>query len=744
MKAANYNLELNKGWMFHLGDVNRFKYTHDGVYGSSKAGGSLGSRRVFLNKNYWQPVRVPHDWMTSLPVDPAQIFDHGYKQRGLGWYYIRFTLPNQPIQNARLVFEGVLGQTVVYVNGTIAARNFSGYNRFTCEISSYLSAGQENMIALSVDTTVWEAWSYEGAGLYRPVYIEFREDIRLDTYDCFVRGQESDGSWSVVADIRVKGVAERADDVMAISRLHAPDGAVIAETEMPVDKQFTVTVPVANARMWSPENPTLYKFTCELRRGTELLDALHTSVGLRGIVWSGDTGMYLNGEIYTVKGICCHQDHGGVGAAVTPQLMEYRISRLKQFGINAYRCAHHAVPDSLLDVCDRLGMLVMVENRHFSVSDDTLRQLESLVRLSRNHPCVFLYSLFNEEPWQADERGYLIARRMRELVLSLDSTRAVTGAMNGGISAASNASNALDVVGVNYHNEEYREYHDLAPEKAILGTENCPTFATRGVYVTDEDAQVFNSYGDHWADFTVSLAQTIKSVEENAFCAGCFPWSGFDSYGEPNPYEYPSVMSHWGFLDICGFAKDTAYWLAAWYKSELFVHLFPHWNWNDGEEVRVCAFTNADTAELFVNGRSVGKRDVVDKRAEWKVPFEVGYIMVSVKRGTEQVSEEVRTAGSPARLVLEDITPHSENDHIRIINISVTDKEGTLIPDFDKTVYFDTHGIEILGVANGNPNGTQPNVAPEIALFHGRAQIIVTSDSLKVKAHCDGLPEANI
>lgn len=750
MNTANYDLPLKDSWKFHLGEAKRFpKYTHSSIYGASKAGGSLGNIDTFLNRNYWEPVRIPHDWMTALPFDPGENSSGGYKKRGIGWYHIRFTLPETPIENARLVFEGVLGQTVVYVNGTVAARNFSGYNRFTCEIASYLLPGKENMIALSVDTTTWEAWSYEGAGLYRPVYIEFREAVHFDTYDCFVRGEERNGSLTATADLKISGLASEPSEALLLeTTLIAPDGTLAAESIRPAQRELSLSLPAEGAKQWSPEEPNLYRFLCKLRRGEEILDTFRCSVGFRGFEWSKDEGMLLNGQPYRVKGICCHQDHGGVGAAVTPEIIEYRIARLKEFGINAYRCAHHAVPETLLDICDRLGMMVMVENRHFSVSSDALGQLESLVRLARNHPSVFLYSLFNEEPWQSERRGYLMAREMRALVRSLDSTRAVTGAMNGGISESQNAADALDVVGVNYFNERYSAYHELYPDKALLGTENCPTFATRGVYKSDQTAQVFNSYGDCHADFTLSLEETMESVEKHPFCAGCFVWSGFDSYGETNPYEYPSVMSHWGILDICGFAKDTAYLLAAYYKDDLFAHLLPHWNHTSGAEVRVCVFTNGDCAELFLNGKSMGELPVSRRRAEWLVPYEVGTIRVRVRRGEEEAEDEIRTAGAPARLAVEEVSPAGNEKNTtsaHIFNISVTDDCGTLLPDYGETVRFDVRGAEILGTANGNPNGTQPNKTTEIALFHGRAQVIASANTSDgqggtITVSCSDLP----
>ena len=741
MKIANYNLQLNEGWNFHLGSAR--KYYH-AISQNGKASGALGNIGSFISGNVWQNIRVPHDWCTFLPYDPKTNAWCGYKERGEGWYYVKFKLPEDEIQNARLVFEGVLGQTTVYVNGSIVGRNFSGYNRFTCDISCYLVADQENIIVLHVDATSWEAWSYEGAGLYRPAYIEFREFARLDTDDCFVRSVDRDGNWSVLADIRVIDADNTEDDLKVISRLQAPDGTVIFEGEATAKSSISVEIPVKNAKLWSPEEPTLYKFNCELVRGDEILDEFSTSVGLRSITWDKDTGMYLNGEKYPIKGICCHQDHGGVGAAVTPEIMEYRISRLKEFGINAYRCAHHAIPDALFEVCDRLGMLVMAENRHFSVSEDGQKQLESLVRVARNHPSVFIYSMFNEEPLQGKHTGFLLTRKMREHIRKFDDTRATTGAMNGGVVETLNAADAMDVVGVNYYNNEYAAYHALKSTKALLGTENCPTFATRGIYKTDSIKKVYDCYGDYWADFTVSIAETMKSVETNEFCAGCFAWSGFDSYGEPQPHIWPSIMSHWGFMDICGFAKDTAYLLAAWYKKDLVAHLLPHWNWNEGDDVRVCVFTNADTAELFVNGRSLGEKCVDERRADWNVPFEAGVISVKVRRGDEEMVDEIRTAGAPAKLILEDVTPTSDKHEIRIINISVVDENGIFVPNFNDTVCFDGEKLTVLGVANGNPNGTQPNIARKVPVFNGHAQLITTADSTEINVSCEGLPTATI
>ena len=755
MKTANYDLMLTEGWHFHLGDVKRFRNNrHNSIYSFCKAGGALGKEDIFFADNEWKPVHVPHDWMTALPYDRNAAPTLGFKTRTEGWYYVKVDLPEEEIAQARLVFEGVLGQTTVYVNGTVAGRNVSGYNRFTCEIASYLLPGETNLIALYVDGRTFEAWSYEGAGLYRPVRIEFREDVRIAGDDCFVRGEETDGAWSVRADLSVSGLTAESGMTVAYALLD-PNGNAVAEGGVPADDRVALTLPVFDPLLWSPESPALYAFSCEVKDGERTIDRFSASVGLRTVEWTSDAGMYLNGKPYSVKGICGHQDHGGVGAAVTPAIMEYRIRRLKELGINAYRCAHHAVPGYFLEICDRLGMLVMVENRHFSVSEDAKQQLAALVRVARNHPSVFLYSLFNEEPWQGDVRGYRMAKELRALVRSLDDTRAVTGAMNGSILHAVNASDALDVIGVNYYLRDYDAAHARTPEKAILGTENCPTLATRGEYKTDLSVPVYGGYGDDYArSFSESLTETMLCDRAHPYDAGHFVWLGFDSYGEPHPHEWPSVMSHWGMYDCCGFPKDTAYLLKAWYSDALSVHVLPHWNHRAGDVVRVCVFTNGDTAELYLNGRSLGEAAVKDCRAEWQVPYERGTLRAVARRKGETAEDSVTTTGAAARLSVTDVTPRGYERDVRILNVSVTDECGRVIPDCADTVYFTARGMQILGVSNGDPNGQYATVggyslvrggqsallvSHELPLFHGRGQVILSDDRGLFTVRAEGL-----
>lgn len=737
MVSENYDFKLDSGWQFHLGELTpvdpdqRFPLSHV----TTQAGGMLKEYDMFKYPMDWHEVNLPHDWCTELPYDVDAHPSRGYKEYGTAWYYNCFELPEKEIMNARLVFDGVLGKTTVYVNGILAGRNFSGYNRFSFEIGDYLIPGGKNEIVLHVDARRWEGWWYEGAGLYRPVRIEFRGDSFFDKENTLVMGKKTGENWEILVNIKAYS-AESAE-----TTVYDMDGKALWSGEIPVDEGFEI--PVENPKLWSPEKPYLYNVAFKLSKNETIQDEIEFKTGLRSVEWVANEGMYLNGNPYRVKGICCHQDHAGVGAAVTREIVEYRISILKKLGINAYRCAHHAPDETLLEICDKMGMLVMAENRHFNASEEVMKQIDAMALISRNHPSVFIYSLFNEETLiQNEERGRRVAQKLKNRILSLDSTRAITGAQNGGHLTTKNASDALDVIGLNYSEKDYSEIHQRVPEKVLLGTENCPTYATRGVYHSDKEKRNFACYGDEWADtFSESLDETVENVEGKPYVAGFFAWSGFDYRGEPTPYDWPSVMSHWGFTDECGFAKDTAYHLMAYYSDELMVHLLPHWNWKKGEIVRVCAFTNGDYAELFVNGKSVGEEKVTKRRAEWNVPFEEGTIKVVAKRGGLQVTDAVQTAGKPFEIKLEDA---SSSQNVHIINASVVDESGIMIPDFCEKVSFDIPKGALLGVGNGNPNSHHDEKGTEINFFNGRAQIIVRGGEGKLVANCNGIKSAEM
>ena len=704
---ASFDLTLSGEWLFHLGDFPRKRKVPAGEYQSAaKTGGALWCFDGLGEPTAWREVCVPHDWMTELSYDADEDPSKGGKPRDTAWYKKCFFLPDTEIASAELIFDGVLGECTVFVNGVIAKRNFSGYNRFSAEVADYLVPNAENEITVFVDARRNEGWWYEGAGIYRPVRIRFREDVRILPEECFVR---SEGD-SIVADVRFAGVGE------IFATLTDEKGRAVAAASATGEGSVHFALKLDAPSYWSPEAPYLYQLSVSLVKNGREYDRATFPVGLREINWTPN-GMSLNGAPYRIKGICVHQDHAGLGAAVPSDVEEYRIERLKSLGANAYRCAHHAPSETLLDACDRLGMLVMVENRHFDVSEDTFSHLDALVKLARNHPCVFLYCMFNEEPWQKEVRGKRIAAKMRERVLSLDGTRAVTGAQNGGVLLHHNASEALDVIGINYNLNAYARCHTLYPEKAILGTENSPTFATRGVARTDRDAQVFADDGNEYpTSFSQPLFETMETVRA-PYVAGCFVWSGFDHGGEPNPFGYPSVSSHWGFLDRCGFDKNIAHWLRSYYLEEPFLRLAAFAEKTD----RVLAFTNADTVELFVDGVSFGELRSKEHRVEWTVTGDYRALRVVAKKDGQEISDSYTKPEKKAILSVTDVAPKRAS--VRILNVCVTDENGIPLPEENGMLQIKG---SVLGVGNGDPNGHHEDKASALPLFSGMAQIITS------------------
>lgn len=721
MGVANFDLPLAGEWYYHDGAfAQKARMVGPEYHKSSKAGGALSHLDGFDDPVLWRTVLVPHDrMMEDLPAEGIDATP-GCRKRGAGWYKKSIDLPDGDIESARLVFDGVRGVCEVYVNGTLAARHTEGYTRFSCEVGDLLLPCAENEIAVFVDSRRHEGWWYEGAGIVRPATLMLRPYLHFDRENFFVRTERREKAWALCVSLPL---AKDEDGVsVSVSLLDANGNSVFSECKQSFTKSLAEPV------LWSPDTPYLYTLNATLTKEGSVVDCLSVKVGFRKTAWSAAHGLLLNGERYPVKGVCCHEDHAGLGVVVPPAVEEYRILRLKSMGVNAIRTAHHAPSESLLDACDRLGLFVMVENRHFDVSEDTLCALRSLVKLARNHPSVLLYCLYNEEPWQEGERGKRIFTRLRDEVRALDPERPVTGSQNTGHDLTPNAAEAHDVIGINYATDKYPEYRLKYPDRAFLGTENAPTFATRGVYAKDVGKQVFADDAlDYPSDFTLSLGETMEVIEGHPYVAGCFVWSGFDHGGEPNPYEYPSVSSHWGILDGCGYEKSTAKLLRAYYLDTPVIAIGGHWNHSSGETVRVHLFTNAPAAELFLNGKSLGTQEVKGHRCAYDIPFEAGTLRAEAKREDVTVAEAVlKTAGVPAQLSVIDVSP---NASVRIFDVSLVDADGVILPDAMGEVRIQTDEDTVLGVGNGDPNGHFLARGDRVSLFYGRAQIILRAGS---------------
>lgn len=742
-------IPLMRGWKFCLGNVKRWeRIDHTVTYLTTKTGHELGDEDIFVSRNPWRDVILPHDWNTGQLSSPEFMPSNGFKPRGEGWYYTDVPLPNFGGDAfALLEFEGVMGECEIYVNGVLAVRGFSGYTAFRADISDYILPGQTARIAVHVDNSRWEGWWYEGAGIYRPVTLYLCPAVHLKHRSLFVNPVPGDAGWTV----RISGIVENSgsEDARACIRLHTAFGDAGTEACIPAygESPFEAVITAADPALWSPDSPVLYDLDAVLALCGEEIQRESVRFGFRKIEWT-DHGMYLNGKPLPVHGICCHQDHVGVGIALNRSLLRMRVRRLKEMGCNALRCAHNCPSDDLLRACDELGLFVMAENRHLRSSEEVLSQVDEMALVCRNHPSVFLYSLFNEELWQSELRGKKITLRLLRRLKETDPTRAVTAAQSGGVLASENPSDVLDVAGINYSIGDYMPYAVRRPGHPMLATENGPVYATRGVYKNDAAAQVYDSYGLNWPAFGNELAETMEAVGAAPHVAGVFVWGGFEYRGEPQPFEWPSVFSHWGICDNCGFPKDVFWLLKSWYTDEPVLHLLPHWDHKPGETVRVCVFSNCDSAELFLNGVSLGRKPVIRRRAEWEVPFAAGRLSVTGSKDGVTVTDEVRTPGVPARLLAEDASEDADFD-CSVINITLTDAQGVPLPGdaTDRDVTFTVHTGRLVGAGNGDPNGLQPDVTSVIRTFHGKCQALVLPDAegrVHVTVSAVGLGEAQI
>jgi len=602
--------------------------------------------------------------------------------------------------------------------------------------------GQLNTIAIRVDADAQEGWWYEGGGIYRHTWLVKRNAVHLETDGVWANPvRRDDGKWELPVEATLKNDGAMPVSAEVAVELLDPEGKLVAQAATqaettPLDKTVAkLSLPVASPRLWSVETPALYTVRTSLKQGGAPIDQRVTRCGFRTIRFDPDKGFFLNDQPVKIKGTCNHQDHAGVGVAVPDSIWDFRIRRLKEMGGNAYRCAHNPPAPEFLDACDRLGMLVMDENRDFNVSPEYMRQLEWMVRRDRNHPSVILWSVFNEEPMEGSETGYEMVRRMKAVVKRLDPTRPVTAALNGGLSAAINVSQAVDVVGFNYQQKEYDAFHKNHPTQPITSSEDTSCYMTRGVYETDPKLCFADSYDVTAAPWGETHRQAWRAIAERPFVAGGFVWTGFDYRGEPQKFNWPSVSSVFGSMDTCGFPK-AAYYMhqAAWIDDRPVLQLIPHWNWKgkEGRPIKVMALTNAQSVELFLNGKSLGEK-TIDRLegGEWEVNYEPGKLEAVAKTAGKEVARFAEeTTGDPVALRLTPDHPDfaGNGEDAQPITVSAVDAEGREVPTANLPVTFELTGpATIIGTGNGDNTSHEPEKTNQRSLFNGLAQVILQS-----------------
>ncbi len=776
-------LLLDFDWKFKLGHAQdperdfgfgRYQMTY------AKAGSQTAdAARADFDDGSWQPVQLPHDWAVGLPFQPSNWQPekpdaddphaaHGYKPIGrdypassVGWYRRKFRLTEADRSRRLLLeFDGVFRDCTVFVNGYIVARHDSGYLPLQIDISDFAQYDGDNVIAVRVDASLGEGWFYEGAGIYRHVWLSKTDPLHIGHDGVVVRSRvkKKTADVSVLTEVCLAGTEASAPirSCRLLSTVVAPDGRVLAQLRSSAItlaagecKTIAQELRFDNPQLWSPDTPLLYQLITELEVEGRVVDDCQTAFGIRTVVFDPGKGLLLNGERLEIKGTCNHQDHAGVGTAIPDRLHAYRIERLKEMGSNAFRCSHNPPSVELLDICDRLGMLVIDETRRMSSDDQAMQQLASMIRRDRNHPCVVLWSLGNEEPQQGTERGARIVRRMRKLARELDPTRACTVAMDKAFGEG--ISKEVEVLGFNYRAEKMGPFHDQFPDVPILGSETGSTVCTRGEYRRDDQRGYLPAY-DTEAPWWASTARAWYSYfDERPFIAGGFVWTGFDYRGEPTPFNrWPNVASQFGIMDSCGFAKDNFYYYQSRWRREPVLHLFPHWNWSgqEGKTIDVWCHSNLDQVELLVNGKSVGRQELPrNGYGQWQVPYVPGVIEARGYRNGELVLNSKRETTGPAksiRLLPDRAMLQGDGEDVGVIQVEVVDEMGRSVPTANHLIRFEIRGAgHLLGVGNGDPTSHESDKQPQRHLFNGLCQLIVQSQrnagAIEIVASSEGL-----
>lgn len=777
-------IDFNNNWKFFLGDDST----------AIKTG---------YNDTKWRILNLPHDWSIEGDFSKQQsaTTQGGALPTGIGWYRKTFTLPSlSKNKSISIEFDGVYRNSEVWINGHYLGKRPYGYSSFSYNITPWVKPSPEkNLITVKCDNSQQpnSRW-YTGSGIYRNTRLVIRDQIAVEKWGSFI-STSSITTTSAVINISttLHNGSGKEDSVFVYTDIYDGSGKLVLSGKNGGGKnimlavsnsthQYSVTI--KNPRLWSVNSPYMYKAITRIRRSGKIIDEDETLFGIRYFNFDSQKGFSLNGKPLKVLGVCNHHDLGALGAAVNMRAIERQLEILKEMGCNAIRTAHNPPAPEFLELCDRMGFLVMVEafdmwkkkkNKFDYFSDFEEwheRDIADMVKRDRNHPSVFMWSIGNEIREQFDSIGISITKKLVGIVKSLDTTRPVTAGLSEWNPEKNfmYRSGVLDIVGLNYHHEVYEDFNKYYPGKIFLNTESMSAFATRGHYDMRSDSSYF------WParspqkivekgnpDFTVSAydqvsaywgsthEQTWKIIKRHDFMSGLFVWSGFDFLGEPIPYPWPARSSYYGIIDLAGFPKDVYYMYQSEWTNKPVLHLFPHWNWQAGQPVDVWAYyNNADEVELFLNNRSLGvKRKTADElHVMWRVTFEPGILKaVSRKNGKTVLSREISTAGKAAKIELtaDRQTIRSDGKDLSFITVRIFDKDGNMVPDANHLIRFTITGAgKIAGTDNGYQADTISLKSHQRNCWKGMALAIVQSSGKKgnitLNAFSPGLPPSSI
>lgn len=768
-----------KTWKFNLGDVP------DG-------------QAISFDDSQWQVLDLPHDWSIEgkfnkdNPASPGG----GALPGGIGWYRKKFTLPES--EKGRLVFiafDGIYRNSEVWINGHYLGKRPYGYSSFQYEMTPFLKYGLEkNILAVKVDNSQQpnSRW-YSGSGIYRNVWLVTTQRIYVDHWGTYITTPEvNDQLAKVIVQTKICNTFTTDQPVLLKALIFDKNGNKVSTAEakiflnnstQEIQQSLTIKKPI----LWSIENPYLYKVITVIEWGDKQYDKVETHFGVRTFAFNSEKGFSLNGNQVKINGVCNHHDLGCLGAAINFRALQRQLEILKIMGVNGIRTSHNPPAPELLDLCDEMGFIVMDEafdmwkkkktEFDYSLNWDEWHQrdIQDMVLRDRNHPSVIVWSIGNEvvEQWdKKDNSGTIITKELCSLIRALD-TRPITSNCNS-IDSLNPLirANALDLIGYSYNQNEYCNFHIRYPDKKLIGSETVSSLNSRGCYDMPSDS--IRRWPSKWdiplstgnADFSCSAydncsapwgsthEETWKLIKKNNFIAGQYIWTGFDYLGEPTPYPWPARSSYFGIVDLAGFPKDAYYLYQSEWTNRPVLHLFPHWNWKEGQTIDVWAYTNCEEVELFLNGKSLGtkKKGGDSLHLIWRLTYTPGTIKAIGRTDCkESIIQEITTAGAPAKIVLEAdrniIT--ADGKDLSFITVKVLDNQGTIVPLADNLIHFNVTGEgKLVGVDNGLQTSMESFKANERKAFNGSCLAVVQSTEktgrIILGATSDGLKETSI
>lgn len=784
--AQRQAISLTSGWKFY-------------------PGANENAASINCDETDWQTVTIPHDWAIAGPFDPKGDSNTGkLPWKGEGWYRYAWSMP-VAMQDKRIIllFDGVMAFPKVYVNEKLAGKWDYGYNSFYVDITDYLNEKEKNIIAVHVDTREHDSRWYPGAGIYRKVQLIAVNPIHVHVWGTEVITPILKSNYAKVNCITsVRNQSNAAADIEIEQNIYSPNGNKITSNTLKgtlsanTTKDFEATVTLNHPHRWEIGHGSLYVLKTTIRKGNEVLDVYETPFGIRSIRFTPDDGFYLNDHRVQLKGVCLHHDLGMLGAAFDEYTMEQRLIQLKEMGCNAIRTSHNCPAPELLELCDKMGMLVIDEifdkyDRKADIMDTTdfhafaQRNVKNFVLRDRNHPSIILWSVGNEigdVQWNKDG-GFDKLRAMVNAVRQYDMTRPVTLVCDSRNSASLRHFDYYDVHSWNY-GRRYDLARQLEPNKAVIISESASTVSTRGFYefplpmkkIDFTKSLQVSSYDLNAPEWAEIPDDDFMWQQEENYVAGEFVWTGFDYLGEPTPYDpwgikkiglsdsLTSVSSYFGIIDLVGLPKDRYYlYKSYWNDQDTTIHILPHWNWkgHEGDTIPVFVYTNGDCAELFLNGKSLGMQckkpdssvSTERFRLMWKkVKYEPGELkVIAYKEGVVLGSEIVKTAGEPYQLKLtsDRKSVSAGQPSLTYLTIEALDKNGILCPLADNLISFEINGPGIIyRTWNGNAQSTASFASKEVKLFFGKAVAILQANGeqgiINVTAISPRLKEAAI